>query len=322
LTFSAFAEGFLQKNDVPLESLALGTAAISPSSGTVQNGNEFTVEIIAYPSISTLQEGSNKFNNYELLLYYDANYIDFVSVENLVDGLDVDKESATTGMVTFAVSKPFGAFYQNQPTRLAKMTFLAKKAVTNNEITLYKLSIINSLGDKGNNAELITTINNGLITITDSGGSGGSGGSSCYSNCDNKQCGTDGCGKSCGSCPEGQLCKNDQCVCVPNCLGKECGDDGCGNSCGTCSGDLVCQSKKLTSTCVSKDVLEEYEKSLEEETKKRTESPSSTGSIFWIIFGAVFIIAALVLFYFLIWKKKNKGGETPPMNNQQQGPVS
>ncbi|MFH1828306.1 MAG: hypothetical protein ABH824_03520, partial [Nanoarchaeota archaeon] len=47
LTFSAFAEGFLQKNDVPLESLALGTAAISPSSGTVQNGNEFTVEIIA-----------------------------------------------------------------------------------------------------------------------------------------------------------------------------------------------------------------------------------------------------------------------------------
>ena len=36
----------------------------------------------------------------------------------------------------------------------------------------------------------------------------------CHPSCDNKQCGSDGCGGSCGSCPPGQYCSNNQCVAV------------------------------------------------------------------------------------------------------------
>jgi len=56
----------------------------------------------------------------------------------------------------------------------------------------------------------------------------------------------DGCGNPCqiGSCPTGQTCSSGTCVagntCTPSCSGKECGSDGCGGSCGNCSTGLVC----------------------------------------------------------------------------------
>ena len=46
------------------------------------------------------------------------------------------------------------------------------------------------------------------------------------------ECGDDGCGGSCGTCPgaapicDAGLCTPD--VCTADCLGKACGDDGCG----------------------------------------------------------------------------------------------
>jgi len=67
----------------------------------------------------------------------------------------------------------------------------------------------------------------------------------CWS-CENKQCGDDGCGGSCGSCEDGTQCTDylssdqlgtlpaGQCVCLAYCLDKDCGDDGCGGSCGSC----------------------------------------------------------------------------------------
>jgi hypothetical protein len=36
-----------------------------------------------------------------------------------------------------------------------------------------------------------------------------------------------------GSCPIPSVCQA-PCACVPDCAGKECGDDGCGGSCGSC----------------------------------------------------------------------------------------
>lgn len=55
----------------------------------------------------------------------------------------------------------------------------------------------------------------------------------CIPSCANKQCGSDGCGGSCGSCGPGQACSpSGTCACVPNCSGKTCGPDGCGGVCG------------------------------------------------------------------------------------------
>ncbi len=65
--------------------------------------------------------------------------------------------------------------------------------------------------------------------MTECGGCG-----SCTPNCGGKECGSDGCGGSCGSCPQGMGCVAGTCQCVPSCAGKACGPDGCGGECGKC----------------------------------------------------------------------------------------
>ena len=62
----------------------------------------------------------------------------------------------------------------------------------------------------------------------------------CVPDCAGKECGDDGCGESCGSCPEGWPCQDGICVCTPECVGKECGDDSCSGSCGACPADYSC----------------------------------------------------------------------------------
>lgn len=66
----------------------------------------------------------------------------------------------------------------------------------------------------------------------------------CTPDCTGKQCGSDGCGGSCGTCSgDTPVCGADQqCTdtCVPQCEGRSCGDDGCGGTCGTCTGATSC----------------------------------------------------------------------------------
>ncbi len=65
----------------------------------------------------------------------------------------------------------------------------------------------------------------------------------CMASCQGKECGNDGCGGTCGECPFGYQCNNlFQCVCIPSCLDKECGSDSCGGSCGTCGPGTQCSS--------------------------------------------------------------------------------
>ena len=59
----------------------------------------------------------------------------------------------------------------------------------------------------------------------------------CTPNCSGKECGSDGCGGSCGDCGLFRFCNNSgtcETICLSDCQGKECGDDGCGGSCGDC----------------------------------------------------------------------------------------
>jgi hypothetical protein len=62
----------------------------------------------------------------------------------------------------------------------------------------------------------------------------------CVPNCVNKECGTNGCGGSCGTCVLPRSCIAQKCVCQPQCNGKTCGDDGCGGVCGTCPNGGPC----------------------------------------------------------------------------------
>ena len=69
--------------------------------------------------------------------------------------------------------------------------------------------------------------------------------------CDNKECGNDGCGGSCGDCTKkkGTICYNGSC-CVESeaCDNKECGDS-CGKDCGKCVNGNTC----VNNDCVIKD---------------------------------------------------------------------
>jgi hypothetical protein len=63
----------------------------------------------------------------------------------------------------------------------------------------------------------------------------------CLPDCHNKECGSNGCGGSCGFCAQGNDCVDGLCfVCEPDCANKECGGDGCGGSCGTCQDGAKC----------------------------------------------------------------------------------
>jgi hypothetical protein len=59
-----------------------------------------------------------------------------------------------------------------------------------------------------------------------------------------KNCGDDGCGGSCGTCPAGFTCEAGKCQCQWDCTNKECGNDGCGGSCGTCDPGQSCKDGK------------------------------------------------------------------------------
>jgi len=73
----------------------------------------------------------------------------------------------------------------------------------------------------------------------------------CTADCTNRQCGSDGCGGSCGSCGGGQICARGQCVvdCVRDCDGKTCGDDGCGGLCGECEAGASCIGGACVTGC-------------------------------------------------------------------------
>ena len=76
----------------------------------------------------------------------------------------------------------------------------------------------------------------------------------CIPSCYGTECGSDGCGGSCGSCGANEYCSGGTCVgsCSPNCAGKECGSDGCGGSCGFCPSGQTCDPvlAECTGGCV------------------------------------------------------------------------
>jgi len=68
--------------------------------------------------------------------------------------------------------------------------------------------------------------------------------------CEGRECGDDGCGGTCGTCADRELCVEGECVaCQPDCSGRECGADGCGGSCGTCDANSTCEVGQCESNC-------------------------------------------------------------------------
>lgn len=69
----------------------------------------------------------------------------------------------------------------------------------------------------------------------------------------NWECGPDGSGGSCGTCPDGEQCIGGKCqesACVPLCVGKLCGDNGCGGECGSCAPAEFCDEPRYCENCL------------------------------------------------------------------------
>ena len=66
----------------------------------------------------------------------------------------------------------------------------------------------------------------------------------CEPTCLGRECGSDGCGGTCGPpCPDGEQCQDGLCECTPDCNGRDCGPDPvCGTECGECSDDEICNA--------------------------------------------------------------------------------
>ena len=76
----------------------------------------------------------------------------------------------------------------------------------------------------------------------------------CQPECEGKECGDDGCGGSCGQCPQDQECLPEG-ICAfvdyPDCEGKECGPDGYGGTCGECEEGFECTpAGKCEAPCI------------------------------------------------------------------------
>ncbi|MFN8589876.1 MAG: pentapeptide repeat-containing protein [Thermomicrobiales bacterium] len=61
----------------------------------------------------------------------------------------------------------------------------------------------------------------------------------CQPGTTNQACGKNG--ETCAACGAGDTCQKQVCAtCIPDCAGKKCGPNGCGGSCGSCADGQVC----------------------------------------------------------------------------------
>jgi hypothetical protein len=82
----------------------------------------------------------------------------------------------------------------------------------------------------------------------------------CVPQCTGKQCGSDGCSGSCGSCALGTTCNSaGTCACAPSCFAKSCGPDGCNGSCGTCPPGQGCNAFGSCATLCGNGVVDSGE---------------------------------------------------------------
>ena len=74
----------------------------------------------------------------------------------------------------------------------------------------------------------------------------------CIPNCEDKNCGSDGCVGTCGFCDTEWSCTPEgTCInCVPNCIGLTCGANGCGGVCGVCPEDWFCIDPGICMACL------------------------------------------------------------------------
>lgn len=301
LSFSVAAElsGFSQKESYFADVNKMG---LHPSNGVVENGKEFTIEVIAYPqnSLAPDNEDMNRFSRFEFEIEFDSQMLEFISSEvaqkadygiavpGKLDPLTliVEPENGKAVLTYQQEYIGFPAPLRAVQTALVELTFLPLQG-GDTEIVLQE-GYIYSPG-RGENA--ISTANLGNLHLTISGIAAPTSqrrGSECIPDCKNKECGSDGCGGSCEECEEGTACERNQCICVPNCQNKNCGSDGCGSSCGECLEGRICSE---IGVCVPAGAEIKATTPASEVKEKSGKGPNTL----FIFIGVIILILAVVI---------------------------
>jgi len=116
----------------------------------------------------------------------------------------------------------------------------------------------------------------------------------CLPMCVGKECGTDGCNGSCGTCPAGSSCNAAgicEQTCKPSCLNKQCGSDGCGGSCGLCPSGSQCKNFTCVAAFSCKELVQCYwtcadnDQACQEDCNKQA-SPAAKAQ-WWALIGCI-----------------------------------
>jgi hypothetical protein len=275
-----------------VSSLTRQQAALNPFQGTVKRGNEIKLEIIAFPFLNVIAGETVKLPHYEFELSYDPNHFDHVLTTNLVDGLEVEENNAGFGVIKFRAVKNVMAWFENKPTRFAEVTLLPKTVTSESEIKITEFFVPHTFtfGTDGVLLPMITKFQSGKYQIVDTVPPGGG----CRGSCTGKSCGTDGCGRVCGTCEDGQECRAGQCACVPDCTGRACGNDGCGGSCGTCVAGVKCDEVGTNSYCGVPAVVEEI--------KPVVQKPFN----YYYLIGVLLLLMVLAIIIYMYYRKKKE----------------
>ncbi|MBS3122663.1 hypothetical protein J4434_07320 [Candidatus Woesearchaeota archaeon] len=266
--------GIDNSKEITTENLQPSTASINPLLGNIVEGKEFTVEVIAYPSVNGFSsKNMQKQNNFYIRIYFDPNFVDYVLAQPLLNGytIDIDKLSGELDISGNALD-PFENVFIFEPNKFVEIKFLAKKQAPKTKLSVDKFNSQNSLGKSGSSADIITTYIPSELTILEKGmdnfipdyieSTPTYTGSQYWSKMVPKE-------KKEIQDAWNKLTptqKEKYKSCTPNCQGKQCGTDGCGGFCGQngansalevkCSGDkqcinnmCICQPNCFGKTC-------------------------------------------------------------------------
>ncbi len=132
-------------------------------------------------------------------------------LDSLFNGgtITINESSCANGKITFNYSSTdiFNEITEEQV--IAQIKFTVKSGTTPTTTTLNITDfMIYDVNAGGTNTVSLTSSNATVEIVSASEEEG----APCVSNCGSKQCGSDGCGESCGTCDEGQSCQSGSCI--------------------------------------------------------------------------------------------------------------
>jgi len=238
---------FAETTDPNINGMPKKSAMLYPLPEAVDVGKEIEFDLIINPFLEGVPKSLQKLNHYEFRMSFNPNAVKLQFVESLLPNFEIKQTGSTGEVIVKAVGvDPAADVYYFEPTKLLKFKFLATKESKEAPVKIDKLYLMNSLGEGGTEAELITDLFDGKLAVLEEGLNtyineyyagnsntiNGYGSRTQYWNLTEPE--KDEVFEAWDLLSAEEKAKYAQCV--PSCEAKQCGTDGCGGFCGTDDG--------------------------------------------------------------------------------------